>query len=450
MNSVRTIRIGCGAGYAGDRIDSAVELAVNGKLDYLVLECLAERTIALAQLERQMYPDRGYGQFLEERMTALLPLCREKGFRIITNIGAANPLAAYEKTLEIAEKTGAAPLKIAVLQGSDVLDRLGKINCYIWETGESVSDLQDKVISADAYLGVEEMLPALQGGADVIITGRVADPSLFLAPMVFEFGWQLDDWVRLGRGTVLAHLLECASQVSGGYFADAVNKNVHDLANVGFPLAEVYKSGDGVITKAEGSGGTVSLPTCKEQLLYEIHDPSCYLTPDVTADFSRVFFEETGPNRVKATGGSGSARPSSLKVTIGINDGFLGEAMVSYAGRNAVERALLAQQILEYRYQKLGLNLEKSKFELLGINALHGHIGEQSGLKPYEVVLRVAVKSKARKDAEIAVQEAENLWLNGPGGPGGIRKSVQAVLAARSATIPRNEIESSVLSREVK
>ncbi|MBS4022263.1 MAG: DUF1446 domain-containing protein [Dethiobacter sp.] len=446
---MQTIRIGCGAGYAGDRIDSAVDLARYGKLHYLVLECLAERTIALAHLNRKRDAGLGYGQFLEERMTALLPLCKEKGFKIITNLGAANPLAALEKTVEIAEKTGATPLRVAAVLGSDVLEKLPGIDCRIWETGASLSDLQHKAISADAYLGVEEILPALQAGADVIITGRVADPSLFLAPMVYEFSWPLDDWLHLGKGTVLAHLLECASQVSGGYFADPGLKDVPDLANVGFPLAEVEETGDGIITKVDGTGGIVSTLTCKEQLLYEIYDPSCYLTPDVTADFSKVIFKEAAKNRVKVTGGSGSERPPTLKATIGVYDGYLGEAMVSYAGHNAVERAKLARQILEARYARLCLDLKESKFELAGINALHGHIGGQSRLVPYEVILRAAVKSEKIADAQKAVQEVENLWLNGPGGPGGIRKAVNLVLAAYSTTIPRNEIEPQIIFREV-
>ncbi len=447
---METIRIGCGAGYSGDRIDSAVDLAKYGNLHYLVLECLAERTIALAQMARKQNTGPGYDPLLEERMAALLPLCREKGFKIITNLGAANPEAALEKTAEIAARSGGKPLKAAALLGSDVLEKLAELNPVVWETGAPFSHLADKAVSADAYLGAEEILPALHQGADVVITGRVADPSLFLAPMMYEFGWPADHWERLGRGTVIAHLLECGAQVSGGYFADPVFKEVPGLAAVGFPLAEVEETGDGVITKVAGSGGVVNALTCKEQLLYEIHDPYCYLTPDVTADFSRVVFRETGADRVKVAGGSGRERPAGLKVTLGVLGGYLGEALISYAGHHAVERAVLAKQILAARFGKLGLALTGSKFELCGINALHGHIGEQKNIIPYEVMLRTAVKSDRKEDALKAVQEVENLWLNGPGGPGGIRKWVNPVLAAYSTTIPRQAVEPKIITREVR
>jgi hypothetical protein len=446
---MKTIRIGCGAGYAGDRVDAAVDLARGGELDYLILECLAERTIAIAQLERKQNPGKGYGQLLEERMSALLPLCKEKGFKIITNLGAANPLAALQKTKEIAQDLKIS-VKIAAVLGSDVLEKMKNTEYPIWETGAPFSSLDEsRVVSADAYLGVEGIVKALQSDADVIITGRVADPSLFLAPMIFEFNWQSDDWELLGRGTVLAHLLECGAQVTGGYFADPGYKDVPDLANVGYPIVEVNENGNGIITKVEGSGGIVNLLTCKEQLLYEIGDPSCYITPDVVADFRHVTFHEIGPNRIQVTGADGAPRPSNLKVTIGLDDGYIGEAMVSYGGHNAEKRAQLAREILESRYQKLELNLARCKFDFVGINALHGHIGEQSKLMPYEVFLRVAVKSEHKEDAEKAVREVEALWLNGPGGVGGVRKSVGVVLSACSTTIPRNEIELSIIFEEV-
>ncbi len=447
---MKSLRIGCGAGYGGDRVDPAIELAMHGNLDYLVLECLAERTIALAQITKKKNPNNGYGQLLEERMTALLPLCKEKKFAIVTNIGAANPLAALNKTAEIARKLGIGPLKIAALEGANVLDEIKSRNSKLWEIDAPVSEVHDRVISADAYLGVEEMLPALESGADVIITGRVADPSLFLAPMVHSFGWQLDDWVNLGKGTALAHLIECSAQVSGGYFADSYYKKINNFVDIGFPLVEVNEKGEGFVTKVNGTGGVVNSLTCKEQLLYEIGDPASYLTPDVTADFSKIIFKEIGRDKVEVTGARGKERPIEFKITVGVKDGYLGEAFVSYAGHHAVERAKMAQEILEKRYKKLNLTFKRVKYDMMGINALHGSIGEKEKIEPYEVLLRVAVKSENKEMATKAMQEVETLWLNGPGGVGGIRKNINPVLAVYSTTIPRSQVTPKVAFVEVK
>ncbi|MGE5854920.1 MAG: acyclic terpene utilization AtuA family protein, partial [Syntrophaceae bacterium] len=322
---MKRIRIGCGAGYAGDRIEPAVELAEKGAIGYLVFECLAERTIALAQQARLRNPAGGYDELLERRMEAVLPACRERGIRIITNMGAANPLSALEAVRKTARRLGLNGLKLAAVTGDDVLDLVLRENPVIVETGEMLSGLKDRIVSANAYLGAEPLVEALQWGADVVVTGRVADPSLFLAPLMFEFGWSRDDWNRLGQGTVVGHLLECAGQVTGGYFADPGVKETPDLARLGFPIAEVSEDGSAVITKVEGSGGRVSPATCKEQLLYEIHDPSQYVTPDVVADFTGVSLEATGNDAVTVRGGRGRPRTESLKVCVGYRDSFVGE-----------------------------------------------------------------------------------------------------------------------------
>jgi hypothetical protein len=446
---VKKIRIGCGAGYAGDRIDPAVDLAKKCDLDYLVLECLAERTTAMAQIEKQNDASKGYGPFLEERMTKLLPLCKEKGFRIITNIGAANPKSALIKTAEIARNLNLESLKIAAVLGSDVLDTLQDKSYTVWETGKDFREIQDQIISADAYLGVEEILPALMENADVIITGRVSDPSLFLAPMVYEFNWSLEDWHKLGMGTVIGHLMECAAQVTGGYFADPIYKEVEDLAHVGFPFVEVSEDGTGILSKTPGSGGAVTIVTCKEQLLYEIHDPSAYKTPDVIADFSSVSFREIASNKIEISGGTGEKRPDTLKVTLGVNNGFLGEGTICYGGHHALERARMAENIIKTRFAEQKVDLKRVKYEIVGLNSLHGSIGENGGQRPYEVMLRVAALSDKREEAVKVGNEVEALWLNGPGGPGGVRKYTQTVISANSTTIHRNEIKSNVIYQEV-
>jgi hypothetical protein len=283
---MKTLRIGAGAGYSGDRIPPAIELAEKGQLDYLVFECLAERTIALAQLQRSQDARLGFDALLAARMRAVLPACMAQGVKIVSNMGAANPLAAGHEVIRVARELRLEKLKVAVVVGDDVLVKIHGQDLPLMDSDGSLASLGDAIISANAYIGAQGIVDALAQGADVVITGRVADPALFLAPLIHEFGWAMDDWDRLGKGTVVGHLLECAGQVTGGYFADPGFRDVPDLARLGFPLAEVASDGRAVITKVEGSGGCVTFQTCVSQLLYEIENPAAYLQPDVVADFS--------------------------------------------------------------------------------------------------------------------------------------------------------------------
>ena len=287
-------------------------------------------------------------------------------------MGAANPLAGSAVICSVARRHGLAGLVIAAVTGDDVLPALSRGDYTLLETGESIASLEGRLVSANAYLGVEPMLEALCRGADIIITGRVSDPALFLAPLVYEFGWELDHWGRLGQGTVVGHLLECAGQVSGGYFADLARKCVPGLARLGFPLAEVGEDGVAVITKAPGSGGLISTATCKEQLLYEIHDPSAYLTPDVTADFTGVTLTDAGPDRVLVKGGDGRSRPETLKVSVGCRFGFIGEGQISYAGPDAVERGGLALEIVAQRLELTRAAFDEIRYELIGVDSTFG------------------------------------------------------------------------------
>ena len=351
---MRTIRIGSGAGYSGDRIEPALELAEKGDIQYLVFECLGERTVALAQQARLKNPEAGYDPLLEERMRAVLPVCAAKGIKIVTNMGAANPLAAARKTASLARSMGLRSLNVAAITGDDVLTACQQRDLPIMEFDGGISQLGNRLISANAYLGAGPMAEALAGGADVVITGRASDPALFLAPLIHAFGWPMDDWNLLGKGIVAGHLLECAGQVTGGYFADPHFKDVENLARLGFPIGEVGEDGSLVITKVEGSGGAVTAQTCKEQLLYEVHDPVRYLQPDVTADFSHVTVEEVGKDRVRISGGRGSERPATLKVSVGYVDSFIGEGQMSYAGPGALARGRLALDIVRERLKLTG------------------------------------------------------------------------------------------------
>jgi hypothetical protein len=434
---MRTIRIGSGAGYSGDRIEPAVELAEKGDIQYLVFECLGERTVALAQQARMKNPESGYDPLLEERMRAVLAICAAKGIKIVTNMGAANPEAAASKTAEIARSLGLSSLKIAAIVGDDVLDVCKNGNLPIMEFDGTIKQLGNRLLSANAYLGAAPMADALGAGADIVITGRASDPALFLAPMIHAFGWAMDDWNLLGQGTVAGHLLECAGQITGGYFADPGYKNVPDLARLGFPIGEVGEDGSLVITKVEGSGGAVTAQTCKEQLLYEVHDPTKYLQPDVVADFSQVTVEEIGADRVRVSGGRGTRRTDTLKVSVGYVDSYIGEGQISYAGPGALARGRLALEIVRERLKLTGVAASELRFELVGVDALHGPGLAARANEPYEVRVRVTGRTENLREAIRIGNEVETLYTNGPAAGGGAWKSARDVVAVASVLLPR-------------
>jgi hypothetical protein len=441
---MRTIRIGSGAGYSGDRIEPALELAEKGDIQYLVFECLGERTVALAQQARMKNAHTGYDPLLEERMRAVLPVCASRGIRIVTNMGAANPAAAARKTAEIAGSLGLSALKIAAVIGDDVLEPCRERDLPIMEFDGTIGQLGNRLLSANAYLGAEPMVEALDADADIVITGRASDPALFLAPMIHAFGWAMDDWDLLGQGTVAGHLLECAGQITGGYFADPPYKNVPDLARLGFPIGEVGEDGGLIITKVAGSGGAVTARTCKEQLLYEVHDPTRYLQPDVTADFSQVGVEEIARDRVRVSGGRGTRRPSTLKVSIGYVDSFIGEGQISYAGPGALARGRLALEIVRERLKLTAVAASELRFELIGVDSLHGSEVSAHANEPYEVRLRVAGRTENLREAVRIGNEVETLYTNGPAAGGGVVKSARDVVAVASVLLPREHVRPQV------
>jgi Acyclic terpene utilisation family protein AtuA len=441
---VKTVRIGCGAGFSGDRIDPAIELAVKGALDYLVFECLAERTIALAQQAKARDSELGYDPMLVPRIEAVLPVCRERRTTIITNMGAANPSAAAEVVRRIAQRLGLERLSIAAVVGDDVRDLIDRGDFTLTETGETVRSLGGRLVSANAYIGAEPILRALEEGADVVITGRAADPSLFVAPLAHAHGWSLDDCHQVGRATLVGHLLECAGQISGGYFADPEFKDVPGLDTLGFPLAEVPEAGPIVVTKVSGTGGVVTPATCKEQLLYEIHDPAAYMTPDTIADFSQVRIESAGLDRVHIDGATGGPRPDRLKVSVAYQDGFVGEGQISYAGGGAEGRARLAADVVVQRLVRSGIHRSEVRCDLIGISALHGSQVSGKHDPPYEVRLRVAARTNTLLDAQAVGNEVETLYTNGPAGGGGVTKGTREVLSIASTFIPRELVRCKV------
>jgi len=438
--SAKRVRLGAGAGYAGDRIEPAVELAEHGQLDYLIFECLAERTIAIAQQARRKDPQLGYDPLLEARMRAVLPVAARNGVRIISNMGAANPLAAARKTAEIARELGLTGLKIAAVTGDDVLDDVLRGAYRFEESGDPVAAYRDRIVSANAYLGAAPLVAALQAGADIVLTGRVADPSLFTAPLIHEFGWRMDDWATLGQATVVGHLLECAGQVTGGYFADPGYKDVAGLARLGFPIGEVGADGSVVITKVPQAGGRVTEATCKEQLIYEIHDPARYLQPDVVADFTEVEVREEAPDRVRVTGGRGTPRTDTLKVSVAYVDGFIGEGQISYGGPGALARAQLALDIVRERLALTGVATSELRFDLIGVDSLYGQSGNPARTEPAEVRVRVAGRTASAAEAVRIGNEVETLYTNGPAGGGGAVKSTREIVAVQSVLLPRTGV----------
>ena len=432
-----SLRIGCGAGYSNDRVEPAIELVERGDLDYLVFECLAERTIALAQQAKARDPQAGFDPRLRERMEAVLAACHERGVTIITNMGAANPRAAADCVRDVARRTGLTDLTVAIVTGDDVMSIVSTGGYRSLESDEPFEP--GSVVSANAYLGADPLVAALRHGADIIISGRVADPSLFVAPILTAFGWASDDWPRVGVATLAGHLLECAGQVTGGYFADPGVKDVPDLERLGFPLAEITADGDIVVTKVDRSGGLVTTATCTEQLLYEVHDPAAYVTPDVVADFSRVVMEPDGVDRVRVSGAGGRPRPEMLKASVGQHDGWIGEGQISYAGPGAVARARLAAEVVAARLARAGPPPIDVRYDLIGLDSLHGAASRPAG-EPYEVRLRVAARVATEADAWRVAREVEALYTNGPAGGGGVSTTVKPVLAMRSTLLPRSAV----------
>jgi len=429
------VRIGSGAGFSGDRIEPAVVLAEYGRLDYLGFECLAERTIARAVRSRMADPDGGYDPLLIERMTAVLPTCARQNTRIISNMGAANPVGAARATAATARGLGLSGLKIAAVIGDDVLQ--------IATTHGALDGLAERAISANAYMGAEPVVEALAAGADIVLTGRIADSSLFLAPAAFEFGWAFDDWEKLGRGAIMGHLLECAGQVTGGYFADPGYKTVEGLARLGFPLAEVSPDGSLIVTKVPGTGGAVTVAGVKEQLLYELHDPGNYLSPDVTADFSSVIVHQAGPDRVSVERGGGRKRPDQLKVSVGYQDGFVGEGQISYGGPGAQMRGRLALDIMRERLDMMGDEILETRFDLIGVDSLLP--GSTRRDDAGEVRARIAARTRTLTGARQVGREVDALYTNGPAGGGGVFQTAYPVIAMTSTLLDRSLVRPDII-----
>lgn len=439
-----TLRLGTGAGFSGDRLKPAIDLVNRGNLDFLILECLAERTIALAHKARLRDGAEGFDPLLDFRLRALLPICAKHGTRIISNMGAANPAAAARQARLIAKELGLQNLTVAAVTGDDLLEEVKAGKMALSAKEPFFPEDKDRIISANAYLGAFPLVEALEQGADVILTGRVADPALFLAPLIHHFGWRNDDWHLLGCGTALGHLMECAGQVTGGYFSDPGKKDVPDIANLGFPIAEANADGSFVITKLPDTGGLISRATCTEQLLYEVHDPAAYIQPDVVADFSGVTFDQIGHDRILVSGATGHPRTPTLKVSVGYLAGWKGEGQISYFGVGSAARAREAGEILMTWLSQDFPEVPEFRLTYIGADTeIAPAAADVSGCG--HVRLRFVTRMPDQASADWTGRAVESLYLNGPAGGGGVTRLVEETIAIASGLVARTQVHADVL-----
>src|SRR5215210_216560 len=452
-----TIRIACGQGFWGDLLDAPVRQVEGGPLDYLMLDYLAEVTMSIMQKQRARDPGAGYARDFVPLMREILPRCVRSDIRVTANAGGVNPVGCAEAVRGVARELGlAGRLKIGTVTGDDIMGRLDEllergVELRNMDTGEPLSEVRGRVQSANAYLGAWPIVEALDGGARVCITGRSTDTGLTLGPMIHEFGWGEADWDRLAAGTVAGHIIECGAQVSGGN-CQFEWQTIPDLASVGFPIVEAAADGTFVVTKHEGTGGRVNVPSVKEQLVYEMGDPEAYITPDCVADFTTVRLEEAGKDRVRVYGIGGKPATEFLKVSISYSAGFKAVGTLVYAWPDAYAKARAADQILRARLERLGLKFEQVLTEFVGANATHGHLAGEPDADAPEVQLRVGVRGEDRKAVERFTKEIAPLILTGPPavtGFAGGRPKVEEIVAYWPALIPKTEIQPRVEVTEV-
>ena len=450
------IRIASGQGFWGDLIDAPVKQVTAGPIDYLVMDYLAEVTMSILQKQKNKNPEHGYARDIPALMERILPVCKEAGIKVITNGGGVNPESCANAILDVAKKLDIKDLKIAVVLGDNIKDRIDEIieaGCKLnnMETGASIIPIKDNLLSANVYFGAKPIVEALQKGADIVITGRTTDTGLTLAPMIYEFGWDWKNYDLMSAGTVAGHILECGGQASGGNFLG--DWQSIDLVDIGFPIAEAYPNGEVIITKHETLGGKVSYETVAEQLVYEIGDPEQYITPDCVADFTSIKLEEIGENRVKVYDVKGKPETEFFKVSCSFADGYSASGQLTYTWPQALTKAKAADKILRERLQNLGLEFDEIKTEFIGYDSCHGPLStEMSEEYINEIVLKVAVRSKDYNSVERFGKEIAPLILTGPPsvtGFAGGRPKPSEVVAYWPALIPKKLMKPEVKIMEL-
>ncbi len=451
------IRIASGQGFWGDLIEAPYKQVTAGEIDYLVMDYLAEVTMSILQKQKNKNPEYGYARDIPALMERILPICKEKNIKVITNGGGVNPESCANAVLEVAKKKGIKNLKIAVVTGDDIKDRLDEIlesgiELNNMETGEPLTPYKDKMLSANAYLGAFPIVEALERGADIVITGRTTDTGLTLAPMIYEFGWSATDYDLLSAGTVAGHILECGAQASGGNFLGDW-ESIEDMANIGFPIAEAFPNGEIIITKHESLGGRVDLHTVSEQLLYEIGDPKEYITPDCVADFTSIQLEDLGNNRVKMFGVKGKPETEFYKVSCSYSDGYMASGSLTYSWPQALTKAKAADKILRQRLNDLNLKFDDIRTEFVGYNACHGPLAKPLPEDDInEITLRISVRSHDYASVERFGKEIAPLILTGPPsvtGFAGGRPKPREIVAYWPALIPKSLVQPEVKIVEI-
>ncbi len=445
---MRTVRIGAGQGFYGDSLLPVLDIARNGNVQYISFDTLAELTLAILEKGRSKDPTQGFTRDVIPMMRNLLPICRKRGIKLITNAGGINPAGAAKAVGDVARELG-LNLKIACVTGDNIHPRLDELTAagVVFrdkDTGEELGDVRDRVLFASVYLGAQVIADALRDGADVVITGRTTDTAQFLGPLLYEFGWAADDWGRLAQGITLGHLLECSGQVTGGNLQVGW-EDVPNLERIGFPIAEISEDGAFIVTKAEGTGGAVTVRSVKEQLLYEIHDPTHYITPDVICDLTTTKLEQVGKDQVRVTGTTGKPAPPTLKALLGYADGWMGEGYISFSWPQAYSKAKRAAEIVRKRIEMQGVKPAEILVEYIGINSLWGALAPEPIDEDQinEVRLRMAIRTMNKKDCEILAREFPPLLLSGPPTASAVAgvPAPRELLGLWSTLLPRELIE---------
>lgn len=447
------IRIAAGQGFWGDLPDAPVRQVEGGPIDYLMLDYLAEVTMSIMQKQKARDPNAGYARDFVPLMRRILPTCVEREIKVTANAGGVNVRGCADAVVDVARELGlGGKVRIGIVTGDDIMPRLDEllergIELRNMDNGEPLTTVRDRIQSANAYLGAWPLVEALKTGAQIVITGRATDTGLTLAPMINEFGWAADDWNRLASGTIAGHIIECGAQASGGNCQFGW-RTVPNLADVGFPIVEASPDGTFIVTKHEGTGGWIMVPSIKEQLVYEMGDPREYITPDCIADFTTINLEYAeGRNRVRVFGIEGRPATEFLKVSISYSAGFKAVGTLVYAWPEAYDKAKAADRILRMRLERLGLKFDQILTEYVGVNATHGPLAGTPRADIPEVQLRVGVRGQDRSAVERFTKEIAPLILTGPPGVTGFaggRPKVEEIVAYWPALIPKEEITPSV------
>ena len=449
---MRTVRIGAGQGFYGDSLLPVLDVARYGNVKYISFDTLAELTLAILEKGRKKDPGAGYTRDVVPMMRNLLPICRERGIKLITNAGGINPPGAAKAVAQVARELGMTGLKIACVTGDDIYDRLDElaakgVTFQDKETGQALGDVRERVLFASVYLGANVIADALRQGADVVITGRTTDTAQFLGPLIYEFGWGREEWDKLAQGIILGHLMECSGQVTGGNLQVGW-EDVPSLERIGYPVAEVSEDGTFILTKPEGTGGAVTLRSVKEQFLYEIHDPTSYITPDVICDLTTTRLEQVGENRVRVSGTRGRPAPPTLKALLGYADGWMGEGYISFGWPKAYSKAKRAAEIVLKRLEMQGIQPEETRVEYIGINSLWGALApepvDEDAIN--EVRLRIAIRTHHKAACEVLAREFPPLLLSGPPTASAVAgtPAPRELLGLWSTLIPRELVEPGV------